>query len=152
MARRSATVALTGTMTVSAPILRVTQFESFSKIRVSIMPVDRYLADSLPGSGSVRKPFRIRFGIVYNVDAMTKREEELLAEGWERRFVATDPRLGEAVELYGEIGFDVLLEPLPTEQELKGAGCEESGCTVCFDIDRERYRVIYTRAREARKT
>ena len=83
---------------------------------------------------------------------MMKREEELLAEGWERRFVAMEPRLREAVELYEEIGFDVLLEPLPTEEELKGAGCEESGCTACFDVDRERYKIIYTRAKEDKES
>jgi len=82
---------------------------------------------------------------------MTKREEELVAEGWERRFVATEPRLREAVELYQEIGFDVLLEPLPMEDEAKGTGCEESGCTACFEVDRERYKVIYTKAREGRE-
>jgi hypothetical protein len=79
---------------------------------------------------------------------MTKREEELAAGGWERRFVAMGPRLQEAVELYEEIGFDVLLEHLPTEEELKGAGCGENGCTACFDVDRERYKIIYTKARE----
>jgi hypothetical protein len=83
---------------------------------------------------------------------MTKREEELLAAGWERRFIATEPRLREAIELYEEIGFEVLLEPLPTEEEMKGGGCEESGCTACFDVDRERYRIIYTRAKEARES
>ncbi len=82
---------------------------------------------------------------------MTKREEELVAEGWERRFVATEPRLREAVELYQSIGFDVLLEPLPTEEELKSAGCEERGCTACFDVERERYKIIYTKARAARE-
>ena len=93
------------------------------------------------------KSFPTTRGIVYTVGTMTKREEELVAEGWERRFVATGPRLQEAVELYEEIGFDVLLEPLPTEEELKGAGCEENGCTECFNVDRERYKIIYTRAR-----
>ncbi len=86
------------------------------------------------------------------IGGMTKREEELLGEGWERRFVATEPRLREAADLYNEIGFDVLLEPLPTEEELEGAACEESGCTACFDVDRERYKVIYTRARENRES
>ena len=79
---------------------------------------------------------------------MTKREEELAAQGWERRFVANGQRLDEAVELYGQIGFDVLLEPMPTADKLKNAGCEESGCTACFDVDRERYRIIYTRRKE----
>ena len=82
---------------------------------------------------------------------MTKREEELVGEDWERRFVATEPRLQEAVELYESIGFDVLLEPLPTEEELKGAGCEERGCAACFDVDRGRYKIIYTKAREKPK-
>ena len=82
---------------------------------------------------------------------MTKREEELLAEGWERRFVATESRLKEAVELYEEIGFEVLLEPLPKEEETRGASCAENGCTACFDGDRERYRIIYTRAKETRE-
>jgi ribosomal protein S18 acetylase RimI-like enzyme len=64
---------------------------------------------------------------VYTIGVMTKREEELLAAGWERRFIATEPRLREAIELYEEIGFEVLLE-------------------------RERYRIIYTRAKEARES
>ena len=79
---------------------------------------------------------------------MTKREEELAMEGWERRFVASEPRLSEAVELYESIGFDVLLEPLPTEEALEDAGCGEKGCTACFDVDRERYKIIYTRPKE----
>ncbi|HME44284.1 MAG TPA: hypothetical protein VKF36_14425 [Syntrophorhabdales bacterium] len=82
---------------------------------------------------------------------MTKREEELVTEGWERRFIATEPRLQEAVELYESIGFDVLLEPLPTEEEMKSADCEERGCTACFDVDRERYRIIYTKARDSKE-
>ncbi len=80
---------------------------------------------------------------------MTRREEELLAGGWERRFIATGPRLQEAVDLYHEIGFDVLLEPLPTGEELKDARCDESGCTACFETDRERFKIIYTRMRKA---
>jgi hypothetical protein len=78
---------------------------------------------------------------------MTKREQELSDAGWERRFVASEPRLAEAVELYESIGFEVLLDPLPSEEEMEGAGCEEKGCTACFDLDRERYRIIYTRAK-----
>ena len=81
---------------------------------------------------------------------MTKREQELLHAGWERRFVASEPRLAEAVELYESIGFEVLLDPLPSDEEMKGGGCEENGCTACFDLDRERYRIIYTRAKQAR--
>jgi len=76
---------------------------------------------------------------------MTKREEELTAAGWEKRFLADEPRLSEMKETYESIGFDVLLEPLPEKEEL--AHCSESGCTACMDLDPEKYRTIYTRAR-----
>ena len=77
-----------------------------------------------------------------------KREEELIKAGWERRFVACEPRLSEMVEMYQEIGFEVHLEPLPAKEELEAEGksaCEDSGCTACFDVDRDRYRIIFTR-------
>jgi hypothetical protein len=76
---------------------------------------------------------------------MTKREEELARQGWEKRFLADEPRLSEMKELYESIGFEVLLEPLPPKEEL--AGCAESGCTACLDMDPARYRTIYTRVR-----
>jgi hypothetical protein len=69
-----------------------------------------------------------------------------MSQGWEKRFVADEPRLSEMKELYESIGFEVLLEPLPPKEEL--ATCAESGCTACLDMDPERYRTIYTRARE----
>jgi hypothetical protein len=74
-----------------------------------------------------------------------KREDELIAAGWERRFIACEPRLSEMMAMYKEIGFEVHLEPIPDKDELNGAGCEESGCTVCFDVDPQRYRIIFTR-------
>jgi hypothetical protein len=77
---------------------------------------------------------------------MTQREEELARLGWERRFTADEPRLSEMKEMYESIGFEVLLEPLPSKEEL--AGCTESGCTACLDVDPDRYRTIYTRAVE----
>jgi hypothetical protein len=79
---------------------------------------------------------------------MIKREEELAAQGWEKRFMADEPRLSEMKELYESIGFEVLLEPLPPKEE--SAACAESGCTACLDADPERYRIIYTRAAEVR--
>lgn len=77
-----------------------------------------------------------------------KREKELVAAGWERRFVACEPRLSEMVEMYREIGFEVHLEPLPAKEELEKeetSSCDKEGCTACFDVDRERYRIIFTR-------
>lgn len=137
--------------------MRVMTFFTFSLKFPCLSPVyfRRTRRETLGGTARfipATKIFPVRRAIVYNTGIMMKREEELIAEGWERRFVATEPRLQEAVELYEEIGFDVFLEPLPTEEELKGAGCEESGCTACFDVDRERYKIIYTRAKEGKES
>ena len=51
-----------------------------------------------------------------------KREDELIAAGWERRFIACEPRLSEMVAMYKEIGFEVLLEPLPSKEEMDQSG------------------------------
>jgi hypothetical protein len=80
-----------------------------------------------------------------------KREDELIQAGWERRFIACEPRLSEMVEMYKEIGLKVHLEPLPTKEETGKEGtkdCTDSGCTVCFDADKERYRIIFTKPTE----
>jgi hypothetical protein len=74
---------------------------------------------------------------------MTKREEELTAQGWEKRFIADEPRLSEMTDLYRSIGFEVHLEPLPANEQC--SVCDEDGCTACFDLDPARYRIIYTR-------
>jgi len=74
-----------------------------------------------------------------------KKEDELVAVGWERRFIACEPRLSEIVAMYQEIGFEVHLEPLPSKEEMDQSGCEESGCTACFDVDPERFRIIFTK-------
>jgi hypothetical protein len=74
-----------------------------------------------------------------------KREDELIRTGWERRFIACEPRLSEMVEMYEEIGLKVHLEPLPTKEELGTETCTDNGCTVCFDVERYRYRIIFTK-------
>ena len=84
------------------------------------------------------------------------RIEELEKDGWVKQFVASEPRLSEAVDLYGELGFDVHLEPLPKEMECKTcAGTEghaDTGeCRVCFEGFEEQYRIIFTRRRKEQK-
>lgn len=74
-----------------------------------------------------------------------KRKDELIAAGWERRFIACEPRLSEMMEMYKEIGFEVHLEPLPSKEEMDQSSFEDSGCTACFYEDPERYRIIFTR-------
>ncbi len=79
------------------------------------------------------------------------REEQLIRDGWEKRFIACEPRLTEMADMYREIGFEVLLEPLPPKEETADTdcdSCDEKGCTVCYDADTERYRVIYTKRKE----
>ncbi len=76
---------------------------------------------------------------------MTEKEKTLIEKGWERRFIACEQRLSEVIEMYREIGFEIHLEPLPSKEEMDSEMCEQTECTACFDLDRERYRIIFTR-------
>ena len=66
-------------------------------------------------------------------------EAELVAAGWQRCFVADEPRLGEAVETYRELGFEV------TTVAVRLDDADDGACTACMRLDPERFRVIYTR-------
>ncbi len=74
------------------------------------------------------------------------RSAQLQAEGWTRRFTALGRRLNEAAELYSELGYEVLLEPVDLDEE-ETAGAE--GCKDCFVTMQAR--TIYTRPRNAVK-
>jgi hypothetical protein len=71
---------------------------------------------------------------------MTRREERLAKEGWQRRGEAAEPRLSEMKRLYEEIGFEVRLEPFDEEERPDGPGC-----AACFHEDPAQFKVIYTR-------
>lgn len=58
-------------------------------------------------------------------------------EGWVRQFTADEPRLTEAVELYDSLGLEVHLEPVAPD--------EVTECQLCFAVDGDRYKTIYTR-------
>lgn len=77
-------------------------------------------------------------------------QDPLEKTGWRKRFVACEPRLSEAVEMYQASGFEVRLEPLPEEAEHDR--CidteKEDNCRVCFEGTEDRYKIIYTRAKE----
>lgn len=66
-------------------------------------------------------------------------EAQLLAAGWERRFVAEEPRLSESVALYESLDFEVSLRPLSQDD------LSVEDCTECFKSHPARFRVIYTR-------
>jgi hypothetical protein len=75
-------------------------------------------------------------------------------QGWTRQFIANEPRLSEAVELYEEAGFQVHLEPLPKVCECHSppaGGDDEAGeCRVCFAGVEDQYKIIFTRPRKGK--
>lgn len=66
-----------------------------------------------------------------------ERDAALASEGWERRFVASPPRLQEAIELYESLGLEVHSDPV-TDEELAE---ECRGCVLAATL----FRVLYTR-------
>ena len=76
---------------------------------------------------------------------MSKRENELKKEGWQKRFVAEEPRLSEMVEMYQETGYEVHLEPVSAVEELDEGSNECQECRICFEGAEDRYQVIFTR-------
>ena len=64
--------------------------------------------------------------------------EDVEITGWERRTTTDEPRLSELVELYEELGFEVMLRPISREE--LGQECQE-----CYLAEPERFRTIYTR-------
>jgi len=83
-------------------------------------------------------------------DESKLRIKKLEEKGWIKQFIANEPRLSEAVELYQGAGFEVHLEPLPKGQECETcAGPEEpKECRVCFDGFEDLYKIIFTRAKK----
>ncbi len=61
-----------------------------------------------------------------------------ILEGWEARFIGSEPRLGEVAEMYREIGFEVLIRPFDT-------GNCDGCCTTCFGDPADETKVVYTR-------
>lgn len=70
---------------------------------------------------------------------MKTRDEELVGQGWTRRATYDEPRLGETVELYRELGFEVHLEPVASDPAA-GADCSE-----CLMSEPGKFKTIYTR-------
>jgi hypothetical protein len=64
------------------------------------------------------------------------RRAELEAQGWTACFVADEPRLSEAVEMYESLGMEVRLEPV---------NLDSGECTSCLQLCFDRCGMIYTR-------
>ena len=71
-------------------------------------------------------------------------------QGWTKQFVASEPRLSEAVEIYKEAGFQVHLEPLPPQPRHPAEKkCElDTDCRQCFEGFEDQYKIIFTRPGE----
>jgi hypothetical protein len=61
-------------------------------------------------------------------------------EGWTERNTTDEPRLSELVELYEELGFEVMVRPVAVDDLAET-------CSVCVMAEPERYKTIYTRTR-----
>jgi hypothetical protein len=69
-----------------------------------------------------------------------KHSDELQAAGWTRRFTAIGRRLNEAVELYRQLGFEILLDAVELDDEHTDGGEICRQCLVAFQAC-----TIYTR-------
>lgn len=79
---------------------------------------------------------------------MSSKEEELTKEGWERRSIASEPRLSEIADMYEESGFEVDLEPLTAVEDPDENSEKCQACMICFKGFEEEYKVIYTRKKD----
>jgi hypothetical protein len=70
-------------------------------------------------------------------------EEKLISEGWGKKATYDEPRLTEIVEQYEEIGFEVHLEPIRTENK--------DSCTECMQQYPDRFKIIYTRKKSGKQ-
>jgi len=75
-------------------------------------------------------------------DSSPAPDPALVAEGWERRFVALRIRADEAVELYRQLGFEVRAEPVRAAE--LGTDCSDCGL-----IEALQFQTIYTRKKSS---
>ncbi len=66
----------------------------------------------------------------------------LVAQGWERRFIADGRRAAEAMELYEELGYEVRGEPVRAEAMLDD--CEDCQLLILLQ-----FKTIYTRKKRS---
>jgi len=66
-------------------------------------------------------------------------DPELVADGWERRFVADELRAAEAVGLYRQLGFEARADPVNPATEIS------PDCKDCAIVLQLKYKTIYTR-------
>lgn len=71
-------------------------------------------------------------------DSQLAPDPERLAQGWERRFIADDVRVTEMVQLYQELGYETVVDPIrPADVD--------GDCGDCRLVAQLRLKMIYTR-------
>ena len=71
-------------------------------------------------------------------EAQLQPNPELVAAGWERRFITDGRRAQEMIVLYNELGYEVHLEPVQAEEF-------EDECEDCSLVALLKFCTIYTR-------
>jgi hypothetical protein len=77
-------------------------------------------------------------------DAQLRPDPKRLAAGWERRFVTDASRIDEMVQLYEELGYEVVADPIRTEDL-------DEDCEDCQLLALRQFRMLYTRPRGERQ-
>jgi len=67
----------------------------------------------------------------------SKRHAELLRAGYQRQSTYDEPRLSELVQMYRELGFEVLVAPFDP--------ADQPACSECMRLHPGRFKTIYTR-------
>ena len=78
--------------------------------------------------------------VIFSTETISP-DPELIADGWERRFVADGSRVKEALDLYTEMGLDTRAEPV--KQDQMAEKCE--GCHIHMMLN---FKTIYTRKKQ----
>jgi len=91
-------------------------------------------------------PLKVLYNSLARRENLSERLAQLEKEGWMRQFVASEPRLSEAVQLYEESGYEVRLEPIDTlNADPDSETCTE--CRACYEGFEDQYKIIFTRKR-----
>ncbi len=64
-------------------------------------------------------------------------DDALTKKGWQRRSILDEPRLGEVVSMYEDMGLEVLVVDLDPELA--------QGCKTCIEEQTGSYKTVYTR-------
>ncbi|MDH5419852.1 MAG: hypothetical protein OEY39_04780 [Candidatus Bathyarchaeota archaeon] len=69
------------------------------------------------------------------------REKELAEEGWVKQTTIGEPRLGEIVELYKSLGYEVRLEPVRLDEL-------DEECRRCYESEIDEVKTVYVRKKK----